>query len=186
MVNYEFILKNERIRRYHFLARIFILFNLLSFLLLFFFSNYTQSKSVFFTLLFFVIAPFFFGKGNKFNLKDKNHYLWIAYAATGAVWFNLHIYWMVIATILFYVLYEYVTKKFRISFSTEIIAIPSILKSQTKWEDLNNAILKDGILTLDYKNNKVLQNEIEEDDLTNEKEFNDFCRQQLNEKRKPV
>jgi hypothetical protein len=48
---------------------------------------------------------------------------------------------------------------------------------------LNNAILKDGILTIDFKNNRVLQAEIEDrmNDV-NEVEFNDFCRQQLKEK----
>ncbi len=48
------------------------------------------------------------------------------------------------------------------------------------WNDLNNAILKDGILTIDFKNNKIIQQQIDELSASiNEKEFNDFCKQQL-------
>jgi hypothetical protein len=41
--------------------------------------------------------------------------------------------------------------------------------------------LKDGLLTLDFSNNKVVQREIEDDeeDDADEEEFNNFCRNQL-------
>ncbi|MBN9295955.1 MAG: hypothetical protein J0I41_03040 [Filimonas sp.] len=47
------------------------------------------------------------------------------------------------------------------------------------WTELNNVILKDGLLTVDYKNNKVFQKEIHETPTNLEKEFNDFCAAQL-------
>ncbi|MBA4197347.1 MAG: hypothetical protein C0459_07310 [Chitinophaga sp.] len=48
------------------------------------------------------------------------------------------------------------------------------------WDDVNNVIMKDGILTIDFKNNKLFQREINEEvgrDI--EKEFNAFCAKQL-------
>jgi hypothetical protein len=86
---------------------------------------------------------------------------------------------MFISLIGLYFLYGFATRRFKIILSSEEILIPSLLKGVTKWNDLNNVILKDGILTIDYKTNKLLQNEIEEDDFINEQEFNDFCKQQL-------
>ncbi|MGC4034655.1 MAG: hypothetical protein QM764_01750 [Chitinophagaceae bacterium] len=45
---------------------------------------------------------------------------------------------------------------------------------------MSNAILKDGILTIDFKNNKIIQAEIDEEyAVVNEKEFNEFCKRQL-------
>jgi hypothetical protein len=43
------------------------------------------------------------------------------------------------------------------------------------WQELSNVILKDNLLTLDFKNNKVLQLELDKTASPNEKQFNDFC-----------
>lgn len=44
------------------------------------------------------------------------------------------------------------------------------------WSEFNNIILKDGLLTLDFKDNKLLQLNIEaEQTLTDEGSFNNFC-----------
>jgi hypothetical protein len=42
-------------------------------------------------------------------------------------------------------------------------------------------VLRDGLLTLDFTNNRILQREVEddEDDDADEDEFNDYCRKQL-------
>jgi hypothetical protein len=48
-----------------------------------------------------------------------------------------------------------------------------------EWTVFNNIILKDGLLTLDFKNNKVLQLELDTNTEANEKQFNDFCSQKI-------
>ena len=48
-----------------------------------------------------------------------------------------------------------------------------------KWEQFSNVILKDNMLTLDYKNNKLLQAEIEPANIS-EEAFNIFAQEQLN------
>jgi hypothetical protein len=48
------------------------------------------------------------------------------------------------------------------------------------WADLNNIILKDGLLTLDFVDNKLLQLIIDEDKTpVNENIFNSFCKEHL-------
>ena len=44
-----------------------------------------------------------------------------------------------------------------------------------EWEQFGNIILKDNLLTLDFKNNKVLQLEVDQKVTIDEKTFNDFC-----------
>ncbi len=71
-------------------------------------------------------------------------------------------------------------KPLEIGFADTGIAINSFIKRRYQWTDLTNIILKDGLLTLDFKNNRLLQKEtisgIRE---LPENLFNDYCRKQL-------
>src|SRR5882762_7462108 len=42
-----------------------------------------------------------------------------------------------------------------VGFTRDRVVINSLLKKQFGWADFNNIILKDGLLTLDFKNNKL-------------------------------
>lgn len=69
---------------------------------------------------------------------------------------------------------------FEIGFSNEKIVFNTFFKRKFKWSDFNNIILKDNLLTLDFKTNKVFQREtIDEDGEADEEEFNEYCRRQL-------
>ena len=66
-----------------------------------------------------------------------------------------------------------------IGFHDDRIVINTLIKQRFNWSDLNNVILRDGLLTLDFKNNRLLQKEVaddEEDDDVDEEEFNEYCR----------
>ena len=46
--------------------------------------------------------------------------------------------------------------------------------------EINNIVLKDGLLTIDLKNNKLIQKEVNDEVLpSDEHDFNEFCRQRL-------
>jgi hypothetical protein len=78
---------------------------------------------------------------------------------------------------LFY-LYNLSKRKLKVSFANQII-YPSFPTRIIQWNELNNVILKDGLLTIDFKNNKIIQQLIKHSNAINEKEFNEFCKQQL-------
>jgi hypothetical protein len=70
-----------------------------------------------------------------------------------------------------------------IGFSKEAVTFNTFPFKNYVWQQLKNVILKDNILTLDFKNNKIFQKETESDvSAETEKEFNEFCKQQLVEK----
>ncbi|HEV8505088.1 MAG TPA: hypothetical protein VGQ53_06810 [Chitinophagaceae bacterium] len=48
-----------------------------------------------------------------------------------------------------------------------------------EWNELTNVIKRDDLLTLDFKNNRLMQVQILNADDVSENEFNQFCRQQL-------
>ncbi len=56
----------------------------------------------------------------------------------------------------------------------------SLPKKRVAWSELNNVLIKDSIITVDYKNNKLLQKDIDEE-VSNEleTEFNQFCSNKL-------
>lgn len=68
-----------------------------------------------------------------------------------------------------------------IAFDGNGIVINSLPKKNYSWQDVSNVVLKDGILTIDLKNNKLIQKEIESSGTAAEEaEFNEFCRGRLN------
>lgn len=69
---------------------------------------------------------------------------------------------------------------FEIGFSAQFIMFDNLFKKKYNWSEFNNIVLKDNILTLDFKNNRVYQREtIDEESDCDEDEFNEWCRQQL-------
>ncbi len=67
-----------------------------------------------------------------------------------------------------------------IGFDAEEIVINSFPSKHYQWQDVNNIVLKDNMLTVDFKNNKILQKETESDvSRETEIEFNAFCSERL-------
>lgn len=69
----------------------------------------------------------------------------------------------------------------KVIFNDQGIEIPSFIKKNHAWSEFNNVILKDNVLTLDFRNNKLMQPLIdpEANGALREEEFNDFCRERL-------
>jgi hypothetical protein len=111
--------------------------------------------------------------------KTKTQYIiGILYAAQSVTWITWELYWAAAILVLFYLLYLVAIRKFDVNFSEEHISYPSFPRKEIPWNELNNVIMKDGILTIDFKTNKIIQAETE-DNTVNEKEFNEFCKRHL-------
>ena len=68
-----------------------------------------------------------------------------------------------------------------VAFDEVEIVFNTLPKKIYSWADLSNVVLKDGILTVDFKNNKLIQKEIEsQTSAKEEQEFNEFCVTMLN------
>lgn len=67
-----------------------------------------------------------------------------------------------------------------VGFSKELITLNTFPSKNYTWQQVKNVVLKDNMLTLDLVNNKILQKETETDVSAGiEKEFNEFCKQQI-------
>lgn len=84
-------------------------------------------------------------------------------------------------TLLFDIFSKITTRNLEVAFTKNDIQYPSFPIKKIKWDEVAQVILKDGLLTIDFKSNKIIQQTIDEIKTpVDEKEFNDFCRQQLN------
>ena len=69
---------------------------------------------------------------------------------------------------------------YEIAFDPAGIVINTFPKKQFPWAMIQNALIKDDVITIDFKNNKLIQKDINEsvsDSVTNE--FNNFCATQI-------
>ncbi len=78
-----------------------------------------------------------------------------------------------------------ILQKREFGFSKNIIQENGIFGKKINWGELNRVILKDDILTIDYKNNKLIQvhtdNEDDDDYEVQADEFNAYCQNRLGE-----
>lgn len=115
--------------------------------------------------------------------KGKKPYYNYAYLITGLLWMGMpYMQWLFIPFMLLALLEHQVKFPLEIGFSETQIVFNTLFKKKYKWSQLSNVMLKDGLLTMDFANNRLLQREVEDDDEeddASEEEFNLFCRDQL-------
>ena len=142
----------------------------------------TLSSQTFFAFL----VPAIITGGLIFNLVRRRHRQ-VRYRSllllSAVGWIGITpIPWIAAVFIILFFLEAQTKRPLEIGFDLDRIVINSLIRRRYAWTDLSNVVLKDGLLTLDFKNNKLLQKEIaddEDEDDADEDEFNMYCRQRL-------
>lgn len=118
------------------------------------YRNFKRQRGLMSNALLFVVLAFF----------------WTRTEYTAGLWLNL----------LLAGLYFIAIRKLKIRVDAAGVSYPAFPPRNIAWEETGNLVLKDDILTIDLKNNKIYQHLIEYTDKpVNEQEFNDFCRARL-------
>lgn len=181
MKQFVFILRNEKLLSYRRLAILIFLLHLLFFIfyLLKYGGNMTLLAGIAISGLAMVFLFTISGRHSKPTIITS-----ITFFLLAAVWIMLANYWLaiVLAILAFFDLVS--GRKLVVSFFADRIEYPSFPKKTIRWNELNNVILKDRILTIDFKNDRLLQSEIAEESLNvDEKLFNAYCREQMQDTR---
>jgi NADH:ubiquinone oxidoreductase subunit 6 (subunit J) len=110
-----------------------------------------------------------------------------AYLVTALLWMGMpYLQWLFIPFVVLAILEHQVKFPLEIGFSENQIVFNTLFRKKYHWSDLSNVMLKDGLLTIDFSNNRLMQREVvddEDEDDASEEEFNLFCRQQLKKNR---
>ncbi len=168
---------------YRFVDQVSILMLLLA-LLAFGYFFYIHPKAGFPYLIFVfgILLAAFFTVLKKRQVGFAYFRLSLLIAATAWIYGMERNIWMAILFGIAAVLERQVKFPKEIGFSEKEIAFNTFPKKKLAWDEVNNALIKDGLITIDQKNNKLFQKEIDSGvSLQVEKEFNNFCIQRLNE-----
>ena len=116
-----------------------------------------------------------------FRKKKEMHFRnWLFVA--GLLWLGMPFFkWLVLPFIFFALLEAQAKYPLEIGFYAGGVVINTLFKKKISWIALKTVILKDGLLTLDCKDNTLIQKEVLDDDDpdSDEDEFNDYCRSKL-------
>jgi hypothetical protein len=176
MRQFDIILQNDKIKSYRSIALILLLLNLAIFIFLLFFDEYRyeSASAILLVGIYIFMRLHFIRKYNQGNYLDQV----IMFVLCGC-WLGLQNYFMVTALVILGILYHFALQKLQFVFTKEKIVKMNFPVREFEWKTLNNVILKDNILTLDFKDNKLIQAEIERAQNINEQQFNSFAQSQL-------
>jgi hypothetical protein len=178
-MHYDYVvtLKRENARKTDLVSLSLLIFSIL-------FFSYTQIRQGMNGFMSVIVIILLTGIGmNLYALhkgKEMRFRNWLF--AAGLFWLGMpYFQWLFIPFVLFAVLEAQAKYPLEIGFSPEGVVLNSLFKKKFPWNSLQSVILKDGLLTLDFKNNKLFQKEVLDDDEpdADENEFNDYCRSKL-------
>lgn len=175
MPKFIILLKNEKLKTYTVIGWLIIALNFISFIYLGI-SKHTGIMALPFYSAGLLLLIFFFRFMSKREDVESDS-LSLSFSVAIIAWIFLQQYWAAVIIFFLFLFQDISRRKLVILVYEDRLIYPSFPKRTIEWQEMNNAILKDGWLTIDLKNNKIFQNEIVSP--TSEIEFNEFCDAQL-------
>lgn len=177
LMQFEVIIKNEKIKSYRTIALIVLLLNMAIYTLMLFYDayRYEAASAILLVGIYIIMRLYFIKKYQQGNYLDQ-----VLIFVLAGCWFGLQNYYMVAALVIVGIFYHLALQKIQILFTPQKIVKLNFPKKDYEWNSFNNVIMKDQILTLDFKNNHLFQAEVESPKNMNEKEFNLFVQSKLN------
>jgi hypothetical protein len=117
---------------------------------------------------------YYYRKSNRFRLTLMEVPLYFF----GLWWLNSGVYWMAVLVLVFSIFATLSRQKIQVIVTEDAVLYRSFPQRSIQWAELDNVILKDGLLTIDFKNNKIIQQLIEDNNIS-EAAFNSFCNQNI-------
>lgn len=178
---YRIIIKNERYDQVRFFQVILLAVIAIVFIIAAYYENnifsFIWPILLCFTI-FFALNQQDFVRYKLFRFKNflETGFIW---AIIGSV--LLLPWWITLLIIIIAILQGLVKKQYEIILDQQAIQINANPSKNIEWQALQNVVIKDELLTIDYKNNKIFQAEIIPalSTIGSEADFNDFCRLQL-------
>ena len=176
MQQFEIILKNEKVKGYQFLAALLVFINVAVFIFLLASDvrRWQALTALFFSCTYFVIQ---FLKARK--KKNTNYADGITFLILAACWLLLQNYLVALACLVIAGLYQLAMQQLKFVINDNEVQKINFPKKGYDWKMFSNVMIRDGILTLDFLNNKLIQAEIENEASVDELQFNEFANGQI-------
>jgi hypothetical protein len=179
--NFTFTLKNNKAKLLKRVTWIWY-FILLGLIALFAFSENVESKEQKKLLIgaaLLIGASAFYNFLNKTEKEFKRFQMLLFFISASNISIFFGLYFAICFLLFTLFIYWFSLQKTTLFFTTEKIMLKNgFFKRFIDWSNLNNVVLKDGILSLDFKNDKLIQEEVE-GEIVNEEEFATFLHNQF-------
>lgn len=175
MDKYDIILPNEKASTYRVVTLLVAVINVLIFGYSLFGDTTAFVKALVITgflINSLAVIYFYFLKKGSDKLRIE-----LAFLVTVIIWLMAEKYLIGIFLLAFAILGFYTNKKIKVSFSDHGIQYPSFPPKMIEWSEVEQVMLKDGMLTIDMKNNQLIQSVItpESSLAISEPDFNAYC-----------
>lgn len=176
MAQFELTLKNDKVGSYRWIALINLLLNAAVFALLSFYEAYRAIAitSIAALALYTLLRWYVSEKQSARHFFDE-----FVFFIPAMCWFGMNNYLFMILLILMGFLFRFSMQPIRFVFTPQKVIKTNFPKKEFEWNAFSNVILKDNIVTLDLKNNKLIQAEIEKPQELKEDQFNAFVKARM-------
>jgi len=179
--DYVVTLKNERKKYVDFISILICILSFLFFIKAFINAGFKDFIYLVAAILIAIIAGYNIYTSYRYPSITK--YYSRALMIAGLAWLVVPVTalkWLSVPIIILSLVEKFSKANLEIGFDNNSVVINTIFKKRYSWSDFTNIVLKDNILTLDFQNNKVIQQEtIDEPGDADEEEFNAWCREKL-------
>jgi len=176
--DYIITLKGRSHAAINWISRLLYLFAIICFA--YFFRINTDTRIAYGVFIVLISGYWFFIEQKTKNTDEIFYRLGLLMAVFGWLIQPYQNYWLAGFYAICAILEKQVKFPEEIAFNETHVVINSFPKRTIPWSEVANAIIKDGMLTVDFRNNKIIQKEIAEDvEESVEKEFNAFCQEQI-------
>lgn len=185
MKSYSFILPDDRSRSYQWVTLLVLLMNALVFGFILLNESVERSRNLAFFGVSISMLALILHLLKAYTDFRFSHRPEITMIILALVWMILGYYLPGGCMLCLAVLGFYTTKVKLLVFGQDGIRYPSFPVRLFRWQEVDHVIIRDGILTLDFKNNKMLQCTVKQYDDSDysESAFNEFCRDCLHASR---
>jgi hypothetical protein len=178
-MHYDYVvtLKRENAKRTDLVSILLLIFSIISFCYVQIRNGFSGFETVSAIILLLGLFLNLVSYRRKKIMRFRN---WLSAAAL--FWLGMpYFQWMFLPFIFFAVLEGQSKYPLEIGFYSDGVVLNSLFKKKFPWSSFQSVILKDGLLTLDFRDNKLIQKEVLDDDEPDapEDEFNDYCRSKL-------
>jgi hypothetical protein len=177
MQQFEIILKNNKQRSYHTIAIINLVLNTLVFIFLSFYDLFrpVALTSVLAIGLYVLLRWYVVKKQPASPFFDE-----FVFIIPAMCWFGFGNYLLMGVLVVLGILYRLSIQKIQFVFTRSSVVKTNFPKKTFEWNSFSNVVLRDNILTMDFKNNHLIQSEIEHPESIDQRDFNEFAQSKIN------
>ncbi|RYY61513.1 MAG: hypothetical protein EOO05_06175 [Chitinophagaceae bacterium] len=180
MASFHLILKNDKRKFYKSFSIFILVLNALAICLFLYYLPQTvvQQASAIICVVLSVSVIVYREKMKSSRFTEAGIYA--VMAALTIYWAFIGYWWAAVVVLVLALLYRFANKIPEVIVTDQHVVYPSFPMKLIPWNSLSNLVLKDGLLTIDFRNNKIIQQLLDPAAKSpDEQEINDFCRIQI-------